>query len=268
MRKSRLNPSTELSQAEWLRQRLHSFSEHRVASVVPDEFAAYVRILHPAHGPNGESVTWAEVAGRSGRMMHRLVQFHAISRSFSSASGSDFLQNISAPENGNLPPDLLMALCEVLGRHTGTEKSCWFCLWDGYGWLYHSPPEATLVFNAPGDVVNDISYSFVRPPFAPEVLHGLKLNLPFRSYLLLEGPLDAALDLGWNITQESFVPQSPNLFWPQDHAWCVASEVDLFCTLVAGSEALAETLMADPRFEAWRVSPGDPITYDSDQINV
>ncbi|HZD69708.1 MAG TPA: hypothetical protein VFA45_12620 [Actinomycetes bacterium] len=54
---------------------------------------------------------------------------------------------------------------------------------------------------------------------------------------------------------------------PQDHAWCVASEIDLFCTLVAGSEALAQTLVGDPRLEAWRVHPADPIAFDSDQIN-
>jgi hypothetical protein len=65
----------------------------------------------------------------------------------------------------------------------------------------------------------------------------------------------------------SFSPQSPNLFWPQDRTWCVASEIDLFCTLVAGSEKLAETLLGDARFEAWRVFPGNPITWDSDDIN-
>lgn len=28
-------------------------------------------------------------------------------------------------------------------------------------------------------------------------------------------------------------PHSGNLFWPQDHAWCVATEIDLFCTFIA-----------------------------------
>ena len=47
----------------------------------------------------------------------------------------------------------------------------------------------------------------------------------------------------------------------------MASEIDLFCTLVAGSEALIEDLLGDARLETWRVEPGDPITYDSDSIN-
>jgi hypothetical protein len=73
--------------------------------------------------------------------------------------------------------------------------------------------------------------------------------------------------LGWAHPLGGFFPLSPNLFWPQDHAWCVASEIDLYCTLVAGSEALAQTLVGDPRLEAWRVGPADPIAFDSDQIN-
>jgi hypothetical protein len=47
----------------------------------------------------------------------------------------------------------------------------------------------------------------------------------------------------------------------------LASEIDLFCTLVAGSNALAESLMADPRLEVWRVFPDDPIALDSDDLN-
>jgi hypothetical protein len=47
----------------------------------------------------------------------------------------------------------------------------------------------------------------------------------------------------------------------------VASEIDLFCTLVAGSDDLAEALVGDPRLEAWRVRPDDPIAFDSDQVN-
>ena len=32
----------------------------------------------------------------------------------------------------------------------------------------------------------------------------------------------------------------------------------LFCTLVAGSDDLAEALVGDPRLEAWLVQPADP----------
>jgi hypothetical protein len=94
-----------------------------------------------------------------------------------------------------------------------------------------------------------------------------RVRLPFRDYLLFEGALDAATELGWTLAGRHFIAQSPNLFWPSDHAWCVGSEIDLFCTLVAGSAALAEKLLAEPRLEAWRVFADDPVTADSDDIN-
>jgi hypothetical protein len=79
--------------------------------------------------------------------------------------------------------------------------------------------------------------------------------------------LEAAADFGWTLAGERFISQSPNLFWPQDHAWCVASEIDLLCTLVAGSNELAESLIADPRLEVWRVFADDCLDGDSDDTN-
>jgi hypothetical protein len=42
----------------------------------------------------------------------------------------------------------------------------------------------------------------------------------------------------------------------------------LYCTIVGGSSALIENLLANPALEAWRVFPDDPISYNSDEINV
>jgi hypothetical protein len=74
-----LHPSAEVTVADWLGPWLRRFGS-AVAGVVPDRFPAYVRILHPARGPDGLPVRWAEVAAWSGRTMHRLAQFHAIRR--------------------------------------------------------------------------------------------------------------------------------------------------------------------------------------------
>jgi hypothetical protein len=162
------------------------------------------------------------------------------------------------PPDGNLPAELLRILCATLADHTSTPSSCWFCLWDGYGWLHGSPSVA--IMSNHGSIP-------VPPAFPAEVLKGPRVRLPGRDYLLFTGPLAAAPQLGWTDPYGFFFPQSPNLFWPHDHAWCVASEIDLCCTLVAGSDALAQALVDDPRLEAWRVQPADPITFDSDPIN-
>jgi hypothetical protein len=197
------------------------------------------------------------VAAWSGRTLHRLAQFHAISRPAAAPAGPA-PWNDEDPPAGNLPAELLRITCGALAEHTGTTESCWFCLWNGYGWLYGSPWAGIMGRREP---------IAVPPAFPAEVLDGPRVRLPGRDYLLFAGSLAAPPELGWADPYGSFVPQSPNLFWPQDHAWCVATEIDLFCTLVAGSEALAQALVGDPLLEAWRVQPADLIAFDSDQIN-
>ena len=86
-------------------------------------------------------------------------------------------------------------------------------------------------------------------PVLRAALSAPRVHLPGRDYILFEGPLKAATEGGSNLSEDSFVPQSPNLSWPADHAWRIASDIDLFCTLVAGSEALAEALAADAGLE-------------------
>ena len=252
-----LHPSADVTAADWLRPRLRRFGS-AVSAVVPDRFPAYVRILHPARGPKGQPVRWAEVAAWSGRSMHRLAQFHVISRPSSAARPDPAPWDGEDPPEGNLPAELLRILCAALAQHTSTPESCWLCLWDGHGWLHGSPSVA--IMGNHGSIP-------VPPAFPAEVLEGPRVRLPGRDYLLFAGPLAAAPQLGWTDPYGFFFPQSPNLFWPQDHAWCVASEIDLFCTLVGGSGDLAEALMADPRLDAWPVQPDDPIAFDSDQIN-
>jgi hypothetical protein len=257
VREAGLHPSADVAAADWVGPRLRRFGS-AVAAVVPDGFPAYVRILHPAQGTDDRPVRWAEVAAWSGRRMHRLVQFDAIIRPAVPAPTDPAPWNGQSPPDGNLPAELLRILCPRLAEHTSTAASCWFCLWDGYGWLHGSPSVAIMGRGG----------SFPVPPaFPAEVLDGPRVRLPGRDYLLFAGPLAAASELGWADPSGFFFSQSPNLFWPHDHAWCVASEIDLFCTLVAGPEALAEALLDDPRLETWRVQPADPIAFDSDQVN-
>jgi hypothetical protein len=99
------------------------------------------------------------------------------------------------------------------------------------------------------------------------VREGPRFEIPQRAFYLFEGPLDAAGELGHRPRPDVFFPQSPNIFWPNDHAWCVATEIDLDSTYVAGSNALAKALLAEPGLEAFRVQPTDAIGHDSDKVN-
>jgi len=94
-----------------------------------------------------------------------------------------------------------------------------------------------------------------------------RVHHPGRNYLLLEGPLTAALQLGDRHPGSFIEPQSPNICWPQDHAWCLASEIDFDSTLVGGSTEMVNDILNDPRFEAWPVQPDDSIAADGDRIN-
>ena len=51
--------------------------------------------------------------------------------------------------------------------------------------------------------------------------------------------------------------QSPNLWWPDDRAWCVATEIDLAWTYVGGTTALIRDVLANSDVEAQPASPDD-----------
>jgi hypothetical protein len=205
-----LHFSTEVDQADWLKPRLRPFAS-AVAAVVPDGFAAYIRVPHREPG-----------------------------------------------FEGNLPPDQWRILCATLSRHTATPSACFFCLWDGYGWLHGSPAVARLA-PVSTDPPGAGALGPIPPVVTSEQLQGVRVRLPYRDYLLFTGALDPAPVLGFTIDGAVY-GQSPNLFWPSDHAWCVASEIDLTYTLVAGSQSLAAALLATPRLQATPVNPSDALT--------
>ena len=225
-------PSDDVAAADWIVARLHG--EGAVGSFVPSGYPAVARVLHPASDEDGEPARWADVAAATRRTSHALVQWHAVStvvRGARTRPGWDGEE----PDPGNLDPDSLAALVGVLAAHTTTPQECWFCLWEGWG----------------------------RGAAA-----GGRVHVGGRRHLLSTGPLAAALELGVQAGPGLFVPQSPNLFWPADRAWCAVTDVDLDSTLVAGSTALVDAVLASPDLEAWPVSPEDSLAGDGDVVNV
>ncbi len=95
-----------------------------------------------------------------------------------------------------------------------------------------------------------------QPPDGPVHLSG-------RDYHLGRGPVRSACAIGELHTVEShtaeggwwLVPQSPNLCWPEDRAWFVATEIDFDSTLVAGTRDLVDDLLAHDVLEALEVPP-------------
>ncbi len=236
--------STRTEEADWIGPRLSPFGEGSASSVVPRGFAAYARILHPATSQSRSQdrlLRWSELAAWSGLPLRRDSQFHSVAlppepREYPSPLGQ-------GPRHGSLEAGDLDSLLEVLARHTAEDTACWFCIWEGFGW------ETAVMLTTPGDA------SGLLPDPVPEVVRsGPRVRLPGRDYLLYGGPPEAASAL---MEAKS---QSPSLWWPEDHSWCVASEIDLSWTYVGGPTALVTELLASSAPESLPSAPEDPIS--------
>lgn len=229
----------DVSPALWAEGRMTQHPFAAVGALVPDVFESYVRILHPAteliEGDHSRPVSWKEVAARTGRIAHPLMQFERIAELGDDPNAQPSWGH--RPDAGDLPWEVSEPLVGRLREFTSTPQLCWFCLWDGFGGL---------------DLITDFS----RLP---------RVKAPGREYLLLRGPLDAMVvgignpQLDWH--------EPPQLWWPEDRTWCVATEIDLDSTYVGGSSELAAALLSAEDLEVVPANIDDPVHVGADIIN-
>ncbi len=220
--------------ARWVVEGLRGFAES-VLSLVPVGFEAYGRLLHPAWRSDlRRRVSWQEVARANGRISHRAMQWGSItgSRRYLDVAHQPGIWD-HAPETGTLPEELAPVLAALLTRHTATPERCWFAVWEGYGSLAFDAEDA--------------------PAF----------DIPHRRLRLFSGPISA---IQASLCRPPWW-QSPSLWWPDDRAWCVETEVDLMSTYVGASRQCIGDLVAQPGLEAVIADPADGITWDSDNLN-
>jgi hypothetical protein len=246
-----LRAECDVAVAQWIAPRLGEFSS--VAGTAPDGFEAYVRVCHPADR-DGHLYTWAHVARETGRTVHPVMQWHALVGASDYLNMSDSTWPGGDPRRGSLEPSVLGPLCAVLAEHTSTPRACLLGLWYGYGFIDGGLTTVAYPVGSgrAGGVTRD------PPAFSRD---RRTLVLPAREYFLFRGPIAAALEMSsrWD--------QSPNLFWPEDRAWFMASEIDFDSTVIGGSSELAQALLAAPGLDAWPVDPGDLLSADADTIN-
>lgn len=253
-------PAPNASAAEWIAPRLiEDFGA--VCRTIPTGFTAYARILHPANPGTRAPMRWSELAQLNGKTMHALAQFDRIATPAHSHSVTGREADIDEPLLGDLAADQLRALCAILRRHTPPPQRCWYALWEGWGDL-----------NGGGTVTWATNDGRRTPPAPPPQewqldLRAATFELPGRRYYLFTGPLDDATRFGHWVTRDWFLPRSPNLFWPEDQRWCVASEIDFDSTLVAGGAELIADILHSEHLEAWTVTPHDSLAWDGDTIN-
>ena len=220
--------------AAWVVDGLRGFGES-VLSLVPEGFDAYARIFHPAGNGDPEApVRWRDIAQANGRTAHRMMQWPSITGSyrFYQGDGQPGLWE-REPDGGTLPEALAPVLTSVLARHTATQGRCWFAVWEGWGALEPGARDAPV------------------------------FEIPHRRLFLLTGPITA-------VRRSLETPpwwQSPTLWWPDDRAWCVETEVDFMSTYVGGTRSCIAALTGHPGLEAAEVQPADGVSWPGDEVN-
>ena len=232
--------TTDAALSAWLAPRLLPWGPAGVpvGAMVPTGFAAYVRVLHPL--PDGRR--WREIAASNGRVLHPLAQW---SHMF------DTLRHPSLwPPDGHLPrPDH-----DALVAHLQASGDVTYAVWEGYGFWGGGAVEA----HHPDLMTYEVPVPSRVPGGAEPVL-----ALPHRRYHLFRAPL--AAHETW-VEDESF-GQSANLVWPDDHVWCLATEIDFGFTLLGCERAVADVVLADPALEAFEVGVDDNMSWSGDAIN-
>ncbi|MFN2543164.1 MAG: hypothetical protein ABR600_01145 [Actinomycetota bacterium] len=136
----------------------------------------------------------------------------------SGLSGSQ-LDEFAIPEEGTLPHDELGILVTYLAEFTSTSDVCWFCYWDGFAfWEETDTPLRTRV------------------------------EAENRSYFVFTGPLTAIGEFSESLLQ------SPNLWWPDDRSWCVATPIDAYSTYVGANSSCIDTVLKVPLLETLEVN--------------
>jgi hypothetical protein len=253
--------SSDVQQADWIGPRLASWEDGRtITIVVPAGFEAYARVLHPVQtaGSGDRLVRWADVAAWSGMPLRPDAQFHSIALPPSAPAGPPPYAS-QGPQAGSLwRPDA--EVLAAIGRDwTGTPEDCWFCVWDGFGWGSAGTFAVLTETGQPREIIQEPG----RDPVPGPVRAGPRVRLPHRDYFLYAGPAAAAAALA---SLDGTWGQCPNLWWPADRAWCVASEIDLPWTYVGGPRGLIDAILADERIEALPAAPQDPVSRVEDWV--
>ena len=159
----------------------------------------------------------------------------------------------------------------MLARHTSTPERTIVAFWVGYGEWPHAwtslptapgPGRESHLFERP---LVDVPRLCAEAPAVRWALGETGATLSWRSDGVARAPSASADELF-----EMFAPhswQSPSAWWPVDHAWATSNDTDLDSTLVGGSRALIEQLLADDRLEVLAWSEDGSLWSGADGVN-
>ncbi len=127
------------------------------------------------------------------------------------------------------------ALFEIVAstgaRHTGTPDRAWLAVWEGHGFANATTHVAgrdkeRAQFREEDERRNAaIRAALGRLP---------QFHLPNRTYYLLGGAVFAVTQLRYPDSSTEW--RNPDLFWPDDRRWFVATDVDLWSLYIGGDD--------------------------------
>lgn len=297
----------DIAVGAWLTGVLDNSLGETMHSVVPRGYDAYVRIFHEsaAHrdGEDYAPARWSDAASAFDTTMHPLAQWQQIVRSHGPALPSTAAdgRTFDAPYEGGPTP---LQLAGVMRHLTPTSAAGHAALWRGWGGLfggYGTSGRSFFTFGETTDAETDpeiaarhaaMLNSSVRDPFnnvfqqptwvdgilSREVSEGPVLELPDREHVLFRGDVSVFADPEWFLSvpwrdrlgeSHGYEPSatSPSIIWPEDRAWVLVSEIDYDSTIVAGSRALINAIVADPAIEALEIPANADLSWTGDAVN-
>ncbi|MGE3621282.1 MAG: hypothetical protein AB7L84_12555 [Acidimicrobiia bacterium] len=150
--------------------------------------------------------------------------------------------------------DLYRSLFAIVARageaHTSTPDEAWFAVWEGYGW---ATATSMYAWSGPSTPATRRRIRVERARLRDQdrrrrdaIASGLsvvpRFELPNRTYHLVAGTVAGVGSLREPGSPERW--QRPDLWWPADRRWFVATDVDLWSVHVGGTSELAVDLAA------------------------
>ena len=147
--------------------------------------------------------------------------------------------------------DLYEAVAQVGAHHTSRADRAWFAVWEGHGfdsvhfqvgWSDRPIDDAERqAREATRARLRDESRTRTAAIRA-ELATVPRFALPDRTYYLMEGPVAAVVGMRDPVTGHW---RNPDLFWPDDRQWFVATDIDFWSIYIGGSNDFIADLARD-----------------------
>ncbi|ALO66274.1 hypothetical protein AS189_06960 [Arthrobacter alpinus] len=223
-----------------------------VAATIPDSYEAYARIFHRMNQGDESERRWADIAQAKRTQVHPEAQFHLLAKAelyqdaiIDGADGVEYWR----PDLGALDAGQLTALAAVLGAHSGSssigeDQDIFQAVWDGWGGFDPGSGSIPAVSGEPLTVAGGL-----------------------RKYWVFRGSIAELARPPWFDDGLGLNTQSPNLVWPADRSWCLATEIDFDSTLVGGTAELIAAVVHSSDLEALEVTPATNLSSEGDKLN-